>query len=101
MGTIKIELDLPEFNKEIELRVVLNKDGVQSGTPLVYKQVDKVDNGSISINPVPMSIPTDSGGGWKESVIAPPTPSTHSAFNSTANTQPSSTGIPSSMMGTY
>ena len=93
MGTIKIELDLPEFNKEIELRVVLNKDGVQSGTPLVYKQVD---NAPIQ------SVPSDaSGNGWKESVISPPTPSTHSAFNSTANTQPSSTGIPSSMMGTY
>lgn len=93
MGTIKIELDLPEFNKEIELRVVLNKDGVQSGTPLVYKQVD---NAPIQ------SVPSDaSGNGWKESVITSPTPSTHSAFNSTANTQSSSTGIPSSMMGTY
>lgn len=92
MGTIRIELDLPEFDKEIELRVVLNKDGVQSGTPLIYKQVDS--------EPI-QSVPTGPGAGWKESVITPPTPSTNNVFQPTANTQPSSTGIPSSMMGTY
>ena len=36
MGTIKIELDIPDFNKELEIKVILNKDGVQQCTsPLV------------------------------------------------------------------
>lgn len=41
MGTVKIELDLPNFEKEIELKVIINKDGVQSSTPLIDKKVNK------------------------------------------------------------
>lgn len=34
MGTIKIELELPEFKKEVEIKVIINKDGVlYSSTP--------------------------------------------------------------------
>lgn len=59
MGTVKIELDLPNFEKEIELKVIINKDGVQSSTPLIDRRLE----------PINCQIPSDaSGQAWKESV---------------------------------
>ena len=105
MGTVKIELDLPNFEKEIELKVIINKDGVQSSTPLIDRKIE----------PINCQLPSDaSGQAWKQSlqhaVVAHPDPTT-SVYGSgtlSAQTQPQvapaqqvSKPIPSSMMGTF
>lgn len=113
MGTVKIELDLPNFEKEIELKVIINKDGVQSSTPLIDKKIDA--------SPI-----KDSGTGWKQSmpsqvnsgteildaygstqsVVIPASQYNNCYASSGDKTPPSVTqakvnSIPSSMMGTY
>jgi hypothetical protein len=87
MGTIKFELDLPEFDKEIELKVIITKDGVQSSTPSF---VHNVVNAS------------DPSGLWKEKVSKPISPTPQAQVVTQPVQSPSlQKGIPSSMMGTY
>lgn len=90
MGTIKIELDIPNFDKELELKVVLNKDGVQSGTPLIEKIVQPNQAMQIPVN--------DAGTAWKQS---PSIPSPNQAAPQTISSSKSNHGIPSSMMGNF
>lgn len=79
MGTIKFELDLPDFSKQIEIKVTINKDGVlYASTPLVDRNTDP------SLNIVDG---TGAGTVWKQYN----TP----ASNTTTNK------IPDSMMGNY
>ena len=112
MGTIKIELDLPNFEKEIELKVIINKDGVQSSTPLIDKKINVVE-------------PIECGNAWKQQMPSQVTSGTEKlesygvtqAISQTTQTngyvapstvlpnQPTVTvtqnKIPSSMMGTF
>lgn len=103
MGTVKIELDLPNFEREIELKVIINKDGVQSSTPLIDKKID------------PQLLGQDSGSVWKQNmgmasqVTASPDPVLCSSPNLGNYVSPSApveptqkmSSIPSSMMGTF
>lgn len=83
MGTIKIELDLPDFKNEVELKIIINKDGVQSGTPLVYKQVDKLPQ-------------TEPPTVWKQ------TPNIYPTAPTCENNNPkNATGVVNSMIGTF
>lgn len=110
MGTIKIELDLPNFEKELELKVVLNKDGVQSSTPSI--RIDSPSTNDLSSwkqqpypNPLvtctkntnPNSNSITGVGGEVVSTIA---------YGSQVSqpkeaTLPNNSKIPSSMMGNY
>lgn len=103
MGTIKIELDLPEFKKEIELKIVINKDGVQLGTPLVYRQVDNVQ---VNNPQYPPSTWKEPAGGRvdvtsnKYGTYVTSAPVTNTPNKNTVQSTNTS-GIVSSMTGTY
>jgi hypothetical protein len=111
MGTIKIELDLPNFEKEIELKVIINKDGVQSCTPPIAINTDKSSNtpqwrpspsDASNILPTSVSISPDKS---NANTVSRPVQVTTTAYNNSQNKDipsPQSNGkIPSSMMGTY
>lgn len=94
MGTIKIELDIPNFEKELELKVILNKDGVQTSTPLV--------DGKTILQPYSQVVQqpcNDSGSAWKQKVDG--VASAASTMPPTQAAPKTTHGIPSSMMGNF
>ena len=96
MGVIKIELDIPNFDKELELKVILNKDGVLSSTPLI----DKVMQPSQKMQIPPVA--NDSGTVWKQQVqIQPSSTPPQPATSSPTTVSKTNHGIPSSMMGNF
>lgn len=117
MGTVKIELDLPNFEKEIELKVIINKDGVQSSTPLIDRRIEPINcqvpsdasgqawkqgyTTSINTNPNAHTVTYGTTNGVSSSgTLAPPVTSTTQAEVDQVHTI-NKPKIPSSMMGTF
>lgn len=74
MGTIKFEIDLPEFEKELSINVTIHRDG-----EVVYNTTSSPSMGSVSsgrlgtkknnegLDTIPSSIVDDSKAGTKKS----------------------------------
>lgn len=85
MGTIKLELDLPDFKDHVEVKVIINKDGVQECTSS-YKKLESECMPKITED-------ESSGNLWKQSV------NTYQSSEIVEAPDPST--IPPSMMMTF
>lgn len=69
MSSIKIELDIPEFEKELSINVILTKDG-----EVYYKNTEEPIKGNTKIDEKPSSTPK------KEKKVAASAAATNSSF---------------------